>query len=142
MKYFLLLVLILLSASSYAQEETEAQSESKIRVIQDKRMEVLESNYKKISREAKSPTQQIRDRQTVRGYRIQIYSGNDRAKATDVRIKFMGSYPKTPCYLQYLSPYYKVRVGDFTSSQEASKQLKYFQRVYPSALVVPSYINQ
>lgn len=141
MKYILFIFLISSTFITHAQEQAEKNTNSKIRLIQDSRLEVLESNYKKIRRESSRPRQEIQSNQTIRGYRIQIYSGNDRAKASDIRIKFMGSYPNTPCYLQFLSPYYKIRVGDYENSQEASKKLKYFQRVYPSALVVPSYIN-
>ncbi len=114
----------------------------KIRLIQDDRLEMLEQNASKIAtnrpqRNYTKPTKQTK----TRGYRIQIYSGNSRAEADDIRLKFMSSYPQSPCYIQFLSPYYKVRVGDYTSNDEANKQLKYFKRVYPMAFIVSSYIS-
>ncbi len=143
MKNYLAIILLLGSVGlTHAQDSTA--SHSRIRLIQDARLVQLEKNANKLSEKnfkQNTETTVEQSNQAVRGYRIQIYSGNDRNYANDVRLKFMTSYPQTACYIQFLSPYFKVRVGDYTSSAEANKQLKYFKRVYPSAFVISAYVN-
>ncbi len=126
--------------------DTSAQEEpikSKIKLIQDERLELLEINANRIDpkphsiREYQKPTKQ----EMQRGYRVQIYSGNSREEAENIRLKFMSLYPEGSCYIQFLSPYYKVRVGDYHSDQEANKNLKTIKRAYPMAFIVSSYIT-
>src|ERR1043165_2407267 len=56
-----------------------------------------------------------------RGYRVQIYSGNDRNKATKVKIDFMRRFPDVRTYMTYVAPQFRVKVGDFRSRGEAQE---------------------
>ncbi len=141
----ILLLLMQFSLVGWNQEfSSDSTGVSKIQIIQDARLVILEENPSELS--TKAPTKKRQPStpspKKVRGYRIQIYSGNDREYADDIRQKFKYSYPQIPCYIEFISPYYKVRVGDFATAAEAEKKANYLKRVYTSAYVVTSYINQ
>lgn len=76
----------------------------------------------------------------TKGYRIQIYSGPDRAVAKATKISFMKRFPSIRSYISYEVPYYKIKVGDFKSRQEAMELYRYLGKTYTS-MVVPSLIN-
>jgi hypothetical protein len=61
------------------------------------------------------------------GYRVQIYFGNQRSKANDIKEDFMKKYPDEEVYLLYQQPNYKVRVGDFMTRLEA---YRYYRKIY------------
>lgn len=75
-----------------------------------------------------------------KGYRIQIYSGPDRAKAKATKIDFMKRFPSVRSYITYAAPYYRIRVGDFKSRQEANDFYRYLGKSY-TVMIVPSLIN-
>ncbi len=133
-----LIFFILLVYSGGIQAQTV---NSKIRLIQDERLDLLEKNATKLKPEEQALREYSRPTANTRGYRIQIYSGSSRAEADDIRLRFMTAHSAVPCYIQFLSPYYKVRVGDYLSDQEANKELKTIKRAYPMSFVVSSYIN-
>ncbi len=94
----------------------------------------------KIKRFSISKPKTIRTKKVTRGYRIEIYSGNDRNKASEVYRKFKSSYPQTAVYLNFESSFFKVRIGNFSTTAEGNKSLKYYRRVYPSSFWVISNI--
>ena len=74
--------------------------------------------------------------QSMPGYRIQLYFGNDRTHANDLKTEFINEYPKTSAYVIYRQPNFKLRVGDFKSRLEALKFLKEIQTIYTAAFIV------
>ncbi|REJ82976.1 MAG: SPOR domain-containing protein [Bacteroidetes bacterium] len=79
--------------------------------------------------------------QSVSGYRIQIYFGGNRQKASEVKLDFAGKYPEVPSYLTYQPPNFKVRVGDFRSTFEARKFLREIEGKFPTNFIVPDDIK-
>ena len=73
--------------------------------------------------------------QSMPGYRIQLYFGNDRTHANDLKTEFLNEHPKTSAYVLYRQPNFKLRVGDFKSRLEALKFLKEIQIIYNTAFV-------
>jgi hypothetical protein len=84
------------------------------RVYQDKRIEQLIAN----KRNAGSSKQA-----TVSGYRVQVFSSNVQrtAKADAFRIErqIREVFPEQMVYVNYISPFWKVRVGDFKTQAQA-----------------------
>lgn len=80
-------------------------------------------------------------RQTVPGYRVQIYFGSNRPKASEVKIDFTSRYPDMPAYISYQQPNYKVRVGDFRSRFEAQQFLGKIEGQYPTMFIVPDEVR-
>jgi len=75
------------------------------------------------------------------GYRVQIYFGSVRQKASEVKQDFSGKHPNTASYLTYLAPNFKVRVGDFRSRLDAQGFLKSIEGQYPTSFIVQDEIN-
>ena len=78
------------------------------------------------------------------GWRIQIYnsSGKEaRDDASEVRNKFMNSYFNVKAYLIYQPPFFKIRVGDFRTKQDAFTLYKLLLKEYPLSYLVQDKIN-
>ena len=76
------------------------------------------------------------------GFRVQIISTNKRTEANDVKAKVMQLYPQYRTYLDYAAPYFKVRIGDFKSRDDASDlRDKLSSAMAGSIFVVPTTIN-
>ena len=71
------------------------------------------------------------------GYRVQIYSSNQqqtaKTEALDLEAKLKDKIGQT-IYVQYLSPFWKVRLGDFRTYDEAKEYKKQFVAQYPSMM--------
>lgn len=76
-----------------------------------------------------------------RGYRVQIYSGNDRNKANKIKIDFLRTYPGVRAYLSYSSPQFRVKVGDYRSRGEAEKMYQEVEGRYRPCMIVPDIIK-
>ena len=80
-------------------------------------------------------------KRSMPGYRIQIYFGQNRTKANEVKTDFLQLFPKTGAYLVYQQPNFKIRVGDFRSRLEALKFLKDIQSLYAAAFIVKDEVK-
>ena len=76
------------------------------------------------------------------GYRVQIYSSNQqqmaKTEALDLEQKLRDAVNQT-IYVQYLPPFWKVRIGDFRTYEEAKEYKKEFVTQFP-ALMGDTYI--
>jgi hypothetical protein len=97
-------------------------------VNQDERLEVLLQDYV--------------DSKKIKGFRIQLFSGNSRWEAVKVKSDFLKKYKeeKAP-HLVYQSPNFKIRVGDYRNRLEAQKFLERYKADYPSAFIVQDEIE-
>jgi len=78
------------------------------------------------------------------GWRVQIYtsSGKEaRDEANEVRNKFLNAYSQHKAYLIYQPPFFKIRVGDFRSKQDAFALYKELTKQYPVSYLVPDKIS-
>ena len=73
----------------------------------------------------------------VDGYRVQIYSSNQqqtaKGEALNLETKLKEKLSQT-LYVQYLPPFWKVRVGDFRTYEEAKEYKKLFVQQYPELM--------
>jgi len=60
---------------------------------------------------------------TGNGYRVQVFSSNmqrtAKAEAYKIEKKLKDQFPEQAVYVNYTSPFWKVRIGDFKTIQEA-----------------------
>lgn len=77
----------------------------------------------------------------IRGFRVQIYNGNDRKKANQVKLEFMKSFPGVRSYMIYNNPQFRVRVGDFKTRGEAAILFKKASEKFNPTMIVPDVIN-
>jgi hypothetical protein len=93
-------------------------------------------------------------RQTVEGYRIQVFSAQDQEAAQDFRERVRrwwqdveGSAPsdlfraEVPIVIEYSQPYYRVRLGAFAERNVAEKALSFVEDEYSGAFVARSTVT-
>lgn len=70
------------------------------------------------------------------GYRIQVYSDNNqrqaKAKAQRIAASIGKQFPHYGLYLTYTSPYWRLRVGDFTTQEAARSAMSALRAKFPS----------
>jgi len=83
-------------------------------------------------------------KQGVDGWRIQIYRGGHRTANEDsnkIRAAFMEQYPDIPTYRTFDRPnWFKVKVGDFRTREEAAKTFFNIVNKYPDAYLIRDVI--
>ncbi len=83
-------------------------------------------------------------KQGADGWRIQIYRGGHRTASDDanrVRARFMEDYPNIRTYLIFDKPnWFKVKVGDYRTREEAAADFFDIQRRYPDAYLIRDVI--
>ena len=101
-------------------------------IVQDKRVNQLVLKHVLINEAKKGKS---------KGYRVQIHFGPEKAKALDMKSKFMTTFHDVSAYLDYQQPYFKIRVGDFRTKLEAYKLLQDISVDFPGAFIVSDEIE-
>ena len=71
----------------------------------------------------------------IQGYRTQVFSGNnqraskDEAFSKEKEIKEL--FPDIPTYVSYTAPFWKLRIGDFRSHEEAYHMMRQLMAAFP-----------
>lgn len=122
----------MLSAVTLRAQDTGA-TEGNVKVVKDSRLDVL------IKKQIYINTLAIRNQP---GFRVQVLTTNKRNEANDAKAKAMQLYPEYRSYLDWEAPYFKVRVGDFKTRQEATDlRNKLSGQFSGGVFVVPTIIN-
>lgn len=73
----------------------------------------------------------------VDGYRVQIYSSNQqqsaKGEALELETRLKDKINQT-LYVEYLTPFWKVRIGDFRTYDEAKEYKKLFVQQFPDLM--------
>jgi hypothetical protein len=77
---------------------------------------------------------------TVRGFRIQVLTTEDKS-AADRRAADAKEQWGAPVEVVWKAPYYRVRVGAFASRSAAQPRLDAVQEQYPDAFLVPDTVT-
>lgn len=79
---------------------------------------------------------------TTEGYRVQVLSTDDIDEANNVRTEIYEETTRKEVYIVFEPPFYKVKVGDFTSKSEAENlRFKLNQLGYTESKTVQETIN-
>ncbi len=76
-----------------------------------------------------------KENRTVDGYRIQLFYGSENG-VSSVRNKFASLFPNTATYVDYESPEWKVRVGNYKTRLEADRALQEIILNFGDAIVI------
>lgn len=72
----------------------------------------------------------------MQGFRAQVFSGNNQRKSKEEAIRkekmIKELYPDLPTYVTYTAPFWKLRVGDFRSREEAYALIRDLKETFPS----------
>ena len=83
-------------------------------------------------------------RNGIPGYRIHIFSQSGqqaRQKADQTRASFMKNFPGLEAYQEYNPPNFQIFVGDFRTKNEALREKKRIEKVFPGAFIVSEIIH-
>ena len=148
--YLLVIVFLFTVQHQYAQQKTDSIkknifeklatpdsiTKAKVIVKQDNRIE--KTLVSKTSREQK----------TMSGFRVQVFSSNTQRTAKSEAFKkekqIKEVFPEHAVYVNYTSPFWKVRVGDFKTQQQAqqfrAKLIELFPNMKSDAYIVKEQI--
>ena len=124
MKGILIFSFLLLTVSCFAQEAGQ------ITVVQDSSIDRVLKMYQTFAKEKRQ----------VNGYRIQLASNNNRQTLMDMKARFIQEFPEVNAYLEYQSPQFKLRVGDYRIRGDADAFVIEARKSFSSAFVVPDKI--
>ncbi len=126
------LILFLFSAATLRAQDNAPQDGS-VKVIKDSRIDILIRKQIYINGLA------IRNQP---GYRVQVLTTNKRNEALDAKTKVMQLYPDHRSYVDFEAPYFKVRIGDFKTRDEATELRNKLSDLFSGGVfVVPTIIN-
>ena len=129
MRYFLFVIGFFFSLSAAAQKnivedlQTSRVGQGTVTIHQDAKISaLLGATYVKSAGENEPKMLK------ARGYRIQVYAGNNsriaRQEANDVAELIKMEFPELPVYAFFLPPRWLCRVGDYRSIEEADASMR------------------
>lgn len=129
MRYFLFVIGFFFSLSAAAQKnivedlQTSRVGQGTVTIHQDAKISVLLGATYVKSAEENEPKML-----KARGYRIQVYAGNNsriaRQEANDVAELIKMEFPELPVYAFFQPPRWLCRVGDYRSIEEADASMR------------------
>ena len=127
MKCIIAFFLLVASVSAKAQLD----SDSNVVVHKDPRLDMLVKKQIDINEETTRDT-----RRNMQGFRILVINSNDRNKVFAAKAKIYQLFPELKPYLMYQPPFYKLKVGNFKTKEEAEEYRKELIRQFPTGLYV------
>jgi hypothetical protein len=80
----------------------------------------------------------------IDGFRVEIFFSSEidaKEKALKKKAEFLAIYPDNNVHVVYISPNFRVRVGDFRTKNEALKLYKEIKNTYPLAFIITDEID-
>ncbi|MBP3944170.1 SPOR domain-containing protein [Sphingobacteriaceae bacterium WQ 2009] len=135
------MAVVMLSISAHAQEKVpvEVTKDTLITLLQNFRAnpEVMLKpvEVKPVVTVAKVIDKRTARRTSVRGFRVQIYTGSSRSQAYAEQARFRRLYKDVDTYVSYNEPNYRVKVGDFRSRSDANAYLRMLKSQFSNVFI-------
>jgi len=100
-------------------------------VHKDPRLEVLLKKQGEVNAAIKKA-----NARTAKGYRLLVINTNKRDEAISAKTKVYTNFPELKAYLVYQSPYFKLKVGNFRTREEAQQYQKSLGYYFPKGVFV------
>ncbi len=156
MKYYFYVLIVMLLAVGCVKKETVAEEEpigeTMFEEVSGEDIDTSSITFEETIPEAttstsfleeleEEPTPVVSGPVTRQGYRVQIGAYHSQADANSAADRARGLLGRS-VYVQYIAPYYKVRVGNFTNKYEATQYKDQLRRTtsYTGAWVAGSEI--
>ena len=133
MRNTLLILYLIIASTAFSQNDTPA--EGTITINQNEQISELVNRHIEINKSKEGK---------IDGWRVQIYNSsgtNSRVEAQNARKLFLSKYPEETAYLIYQPPFFKMRVGDFRTKEEAYSFYKQLLPDFPVSYLVSDQIN-
>ena len=129
MKPVFLICFVLFAVFSHAQ--TQVSDTSSVIVHKDPRTDIL----LKKQGEAYAAIKRANAR-TAKGYRLLVANTNKRDEAIAAKTKVYTNFPELKAYLTYQTPYFKLKVGNFKTREEAKQYQQYLTAFFPKGVFI------
>ncbi len=106
--FYLVCSFVLVSTVLYGQ--STAAAGGNINVFKDSRLDMV------IQKQIYINTVAMRN---IPGFRIQVILTNNRVKAMEIKSRLMRIFPDYRTYISFEAPYFRVRIGDFRTREDA-----------------------
>lgn len=80
--------------------------------------------------------------ETIKGWRIQIITTNDRRKMETAKNKFASLYPDVEVKWNHVAPYYRVKVGAYENKMQLMGFLLELKNSFPGVIPVMDNIRK
>lgn len=123
---------------------SQAQTRGKIEEIKDPRIDTLMKRRLEVAKPVHNAGSNISAPSTfisLNGFRVQFFSGSNRADAYNAQAKFNHKYPDLRTYIVYQEPNFKVRAGDFRTRMEANKFMEELRPMFTGLFIISEKIN-
>jgi hypothetical protein len=77
----------------------------------------------------------------LKGYRVKIHFGAEKAKANEAKTIFCQKYPEVPASMDYEVPNFSITVGNYRTRLEAYRFYKEVLADFPNAFIVEMKID-
>jgi hypothetical protein len=125
MKYFFLFALVCLASGVMAQDT------SALVVHKDPRVDLLVKKQSEVNAAIRKATSR-----TAKGYRLLVINTNKRDEAISAKTKVYSNFPELKAYLVYQSPYFKLKVGNFRTREEAQQYQQSLGAFFPKGVFI------
>lgn len=132
MKKTLLLLTVLLSLAAGAQDSLQFDGPAVI-VHKDPRIDLLVKKQANINIAVKKAAGR-----TMRGYRLLIINTNSRDEAIAAKTKVYTHFPDQKAYLNYQSPFFKLKAGNYQTRDEAKRYQELMNVLFPKGVFIIS----
>lgn len=106
----------------------DSSSNATVKIYQDKRIELA-----LVERKSQSGSHATT---TASGYRVQVFSSNTqrtaKTEAFKIEKELKDVFPEHAVYVNYTSPFWKVRIGDFKSLEDAQELRSELIKIFPN----------
>ena len=114
-----------------------AQDTSSVVVHKDPRLDLLLKKQGDINAAIKKA-----NARTAKGYRLLVINTNKRDDAIAAKTKVYSNFPELKAYLVYQSPYFRLKVGNFKTREEAQQYQKTLGYYFPKGVfIIPDTIE-
>lgn len=101
-------------------------------VHKDSRLDIFTGKQSEVNKR----TSRMTSSGLYKGYRIQILTTRSREEAFKLKAELLHKFPSQQSYVVFQSPYFKVRIGNFTRNSDAVSFKSEFLSSYPRAAYV------
>lgn len=129
-RFALLMFCMAVGYSGFSQTDIRPDS-GYITIHKDPRLDSLVEKHREIN---EITLNSMRKRQ--QGYRILVVNTNDRREANNIKTRFYREFPDIPAYLQFQTPFYKLKVGNYLTREDAENQLASIRRIFGNSVYV------
>jgi hypothetical protein len=112
--------MLLISAPGFAQTDSGA-----VIIHKDPRIDLLVKKQTEINEVTTRDS-----RRNIPGYRIQVINSSDRNKVFATKTRIYQQFPELKPYLIYQPPNYKLKLGNFRTSEDAEPYLDQLSKLF------------